>query len=312
MFNSSPKEIYELEEKFQAHIESYGFSYGTKEEYFFRREIFFRKDGEINHWNNKQDSFRLQHNRFSTMTDDEMSLVMGSRKSQSQTEPTLFDDSDLADSIDWRAKGGVNPVRDQQFCGSCWAFGATSCTETAHFIATGKLLSLSEQQLVSCDKASIGCKGGYQDKAFDHLKTVGQALESEYPYVSGDGLDRTCDSGLEALGKVNVLTNGMVTPNSVAQLKAAINQGAVTNTIEGDKMVFAAYGSGILDDPSCGYEMNHAVTSVGYGNENGKDYYIVRNSWGADWGDKGYIKIAAVDGPGICGIQMQSYFATTN
>lgn len=77
-------------------------------------------------------------------------------------------------------------------------------------------------------------------------------------------------------------------------------------------MVFAAYMSGILDDPKCGTNLNHAVNSVGYGSENGKEYYIVRNSWGAAWGDSGYIKIAAVDGKGICGIQMQSFTATTN
>lgn len=131
---------------------------------------------------------------------------------------------------------------------------------------------------------------------------MGQATERDYPYVSGDGLTRDCDVSRESTGKVNVVESGMVKPNSVEQMKAAINKGVVTNTIEGDKMVFAAYMSGILDDPSCGVEMNHAVATVGYGTENGKEYYIVRNSWGADWGDKGYIKIAAVDGPGICGI----------
>ena len=172
MFNSRSKEIYELEERFQAHIQSYGISYGTKEEYFFRREIFMKKDEEIQMWNNKQDSFRLGHNRFSTWTDAEMKVMLGGRMSQDKTtEPTVFDDSNLKDSVDWREQGAVNAVRDQQFCGSCWAFGATAVTETAHFIATGQLLHLSEQQLVSCDKASIGCDGGYQDKALDHLKT---------------------------------------------------------------------------------------------------------------------------------------------
>jgi len=97
-----------------------------------------------------------------------------------------------------------------------------------------------------------------------------------------------------------------VPPNSVADLKAAIAQQAVAVTIEADNLVFQTYQSGVLDSTKCGTSLDHAVIAVGYGNEDGKDYYIVRNSWGASWGDAGYIKIAAVDGEGICGIQMQS------
>lgn len=96
--------------------------------------------------------------------------------------------------------------------------------------------------------------------------------------------------------------------NSVSQLKAAINKGVVTVTIEADRSVFQMYHSGVLDSTACGTSLDHAVAAVGYGTEDGQDYYIVRNSWGASWGDKGYIKIAAVDGAGICGIQMESLY----
>lgn len=95
-------------------------------------------------------------------------------------------------------------------------------------------------------------------------------------------------------------------------MKAAIAKGPVTVTIEADQMVFQSYTSGILDTPSCGTKLDHAVTAVGYGTQGGKEYYIVRNSWGAAWGDKGYINIAVEDGKGICGIQMQSFSATTD
>lgn len=113
-------------------------------------------------------------------------------------------------------------------------------------------------------------------------------------------------------GNVRVTGWNMVPRNSVSQLKAAINQGVVTVTIEADNTVFQMYKSGVLNTTACGTRLDHAVAAVGYGTENGQDYYIVRNSWGAAWGDKGYIKIAAVNGPGICGIQMQSFSATTN
>jgi len=144
------------------------------------------------------------------------------------------------------------------------------------------------------------------------LKTNAQALESDYPYTSGHGQTGTCDSAKEAKGVVNVKSWSQVPRNSVSQLKAAIDAGVVTVTIEADKSVFQLYHSGVLDTAACGTNLDHAVAAVGYGTESGKDYYIVRNSWGAAWGDAGYIKIAAVNGPGICGIQMQAYSATTN
>jgi cathepsin L len=113
-------------------------------------------------------------------------------------------------------------------------------------------------------------------------------------------------------GKVRVTGYRNVPSNSVSQLKAAINQGVVTVTIEADQMVFQQYQSGVLDTPACGTNLDHAVAAVGYGTEGGKDYYIVRNSWSAAWGDQGYIKIAAVEGAGICGIQMNSLYPTTD
>jgi C1A family cysteine protease len=103
-----------------------------------------------------------------------------------------------------------------------------------------------------------------------------------------------------------------VPANSVDQLKAAIAQQPVSVTVEADQYVFQGYTGGILNSADCGTNLDHAIAAVGYGNENGVEYYIVRNSWGAGWGDQGYIKIAAVDGPGICGIQMDSLYPHTN
>lgn len=92
---------------------------------------------------------------------------------------------------------------------------------------------------------------------------------------------------------------------------AAIDQAPVSVTIEADRTVFQQYTGGIMDSPLCGTSLDHAVAAVGYGTENGQQYYIVRNSWGASWGDEGYIKIAAVEGNGICGIQMESLYPST-
>jgi C1A family cysteine protease len=98
---------------------------------------------------------------FSTRTEAEAKVMLGTKVEESPKEATILDDTDLAASMDWRAKGAVNAVKNQGHCGSCWAFGSTACVEAEHFIKTGKLLSLSEQELVSCSKVNHGCQGGW-------------------------------------------------------------------------------------------------------------------------------------------------------
>ena len=93
----------------------------------------------------------------------------------------------LADSVDWRTKGAVNPVKNQARCGSCWAFSAVASMEGHHFIKTGTLISMSEQQFVDCDKSSHGCNGGLQEYAMQHSMGHPEELESDYPYVGKDG-----------------------------------------------------------------------------------------------------------------------------
>ena len=136
----------------------------------------------------------------------------------------------------------------------------------------------------------------------------GQMLEADYPYTARDG---TCKY-VASKGKVDVKSILTVQKQSVPQLQAAIAAGPVSVTIEADRTVFQMYTSGILDSTACGTNLDHAVTAVGYGTENGVAYYLVRNSWGASWGEKGYIKIAAVPGAGICGIQQVSVYPKTD
>ena len=129
-----------------------------------------------------------------------------------------------------------------------------------------------------------------------------QELESEYPYTARDG---TCK---QKTGHVTVNSVAQVQARSTSALMSAIAKGVVSVTVEADRSVFQRYTSGILNSTQCGTQMDHAIAAVGYGNLNGQDYYIVRNSWGTSWGDKGYIKIAAVPGAGICGIQLESLY----
>jgi C1A family cysteine protease len=131
-----------------------------------------------------------------------------------------------------------------------------------------------------------------------YLEATADDYETEYTYKAQTG---TCS--VPTNGHVNVLNIANVTPYFKKQLMAAIAEGVVSVTIEADQAVFQRYTSGILNTKECGTQLDHAVAAVGYGTENGQDYYIVRNSWGPSWGEEGYIRIAAIDGAGICGIQ---------
>jgi len=221
-FHERKEHAKELHEKFQAHMSYQGLSFGTKDEYMYRFELFAEKEHEINHWNNKQDSFRLTHNMFSTKTKDEAKKMLGAQVITPDAEPTVFDDSNLKESMDWRTMGAVNAVKNQAQCGSCWAFGTTAVTEAAHFITSGNLLRLSEQQLVSCEPKSHGCNGGVQLWALQYLESTPQTLESSYPYTSGHGRSGTCDKTMESGGQVTVTGTTWVPRNSVSQLKAAL------------------------------------------------------------------------------------------
>ena len=139
---------------------------------------------------------------------------------------------------------------------------------------------------------------------FNFANRKGMELESTYPYR---GVDQSCKW---AAANVKVQTTNpsfdAVTPNNALALKTAISKGPVSVAIEADTFVFQFYSKGILNSASCGTNLDHGVVAVGYGVDAGKEYYIVRNSWGGSWGLKGYINIAIVDGPGICGIQMDA------
>jgi len=138
---------------------------------------------------------------------------------------------------------------------------------------------------------------------------MGQELETAYPYK---GVDGRCASS-KTKAKTFVKSYNNVKSYSAAQLKAAIAQGPVSVTIEADKSAFQMYTGGVLNTSACGTSLDHAVAAVGYGVENGTEYYLVRNSWGSSWGEAGYIKIATqASGAGICGIQQVSLYPITD
>jgi cathepsin L len=218
--------------------------------------------------------------------------------------------------VDWSSTAGiVNPVRDQGQCGSCWAFATTANAESVWALFSGKLLDLSEEFLVDCATGvgyfNMGCNGGNPDSAFKYMINKGQCSESSYPYTSG--VTKTageCQKCTSAGVKFSSCSD--VTPNDQLALKAAVAKQPVVIAIEADTRYFQSYSSGVLTDGvKCGTNLDHAVEIVGYGSENGIDYWKVRNSWGTSWGLNGYVLIqrsSSANDIGVCGIAAEPSF----
>jgi C1A family cysteine protease len=207
------------------------------------------------------------------------------------------------DSIDWSSKGAVTGVKNQGQCGSCWAFSTTGSVEGAHFLKTGSLVSLSEQQLVDCSSSTgnQGCNGGLMDDAFKWIiSNKGICSEDSYPYQGADGSCQSCTPAATISSYVDV------TQNNEDALKTAVAGQPVSVAIEADQMGFQFYSGGVFDG-TCGTNLDHGVLAVGYGTESGKDFWKVKNSWGASWGMNGYILLVRKGGSttGQCGIAMQ-------
>jgi hypothetical protein len=212
-------------------------------------------------------------------------------------------------ALDWTQMGAVTMVKDQGQCGSCWSFGTTGDIEGVWFLAGNTLTSLSEQELVSCEKTDDGCNGGLQEDAFPFIiKKGGIAAEKAYPYTSGKGKTGKCKATKERPIAAKISKWNKVSSTSKGEadiLKQLPQVGPITIGIDAGPM--QDYDSGIDNPKKCKSSrgaLDHAVLVVGYGTENGKDYWKIKNSWAADWGEQGYYRI--VRGVNKCGLAMDA------
>lgn len=216
--------------------------------------------------------------------------------------PTLS----LPDEVDWAAAGAVTAIKNQGQCGSCWAFSTTGSLEGVNFKKSGSLVSFSEQQLVDCSKSygNEGCNGGWMNSSFFYVKDQGITTEAKYPY---HGVGSTCKY-TEADKVFTVSDCTEVTADKELALTAAVALNPVSVAIQANHLSFQLYKSGVYTG-NCGTKLDHGVLAVGYGTISGKKHFKVKNSWGATWGEKGFIYILREgDGKGKCGIYMAASY----
>jgi cathepsin L len=242
--------------------------------------------------NFKSDSFTVAMNGFADLTGAEFSQYFKGLKMPAELPPASTEDIVFVGqaSVDWRTKGAATGIKNHGQCGSCWSFSTTGSVEGCHFISTGKLVSLSEQNLMDCSwsEGNEACDGGLMTSAMDYIiKNGGIDTEASYPYTAASS--HTCKYKAANVGSTEKsYTN--VASGSETDLANKVNSGPTSVAIDASHSSFQLYSSGVYYEPACSAtQLDHGVLAVGYGTDAGKDYWIVKNSWGTDWGMAGYI-----------------------
>ncbi|XP_066246123.1 cathepsin L-like [Euwallacea similis] len=310
---SSSDFIYEKE--WQAFKNLHNVSYRSRHHENSRRQIFEQNVHKIKAHNVLYEhgikGYKLGISPFADLTSEEYKALLNLRNGERRTARSLFkipeNRSVIPKSIDWREKGAVTSIKDQGFCGSCWAFSAIGSVEGQYFLKYGKLLSFSEQQLIDCasEYGSKGCSGGLLNSGFQYIRDKGIEEEITYPY---EMIDDVCQASTNlTITKIKDYVE-IESLDEDALLAAVGIIGPVSVAIDASDFDLQFYKEGIYEGEVCSQTtLNHGVVIVGYGSAKGVDYWIVKNSWGGDFGVDGYIYMKR--GVNQCGIAKEPVYA---
>ncbi|PHU20925.1 hypothetical protein BC332_12076 [Capsicum chinense] len=314
-----------ISDLFETWCQQHGKKYSSEQERVYRFKVFEENYAYIIEHNSKgNSSYTLGLNEYSDLTHHEFrETFLGLSSSAndfirlkhgglgSGTEAwSDVGDVDIPSSLDWREKGAVTNVKNQGSCGACWSFSATGAMEGINKIATGSLVSLSEQELIDCDRSyNQGCGGGLMDYSYQFvIKNGGIDTENDYPFREREG---TCNRNKLQRHVVTIDGYTDIPQFDEDKLLKAVATQPVSVGICGSARAFQSYSKGIFTGP-CSTSLDHAVLIVGYGSENGLDYWIIKNSWGTTWGINGYMHMLRNNGDrdGICGINKLASYPT--
>jgi cathepsin F len=300
---------------FEGFIAKYNKVYTSDEERAERFNI-FTKNLAIIEERNRLDSGAVHGvNQFTDMTQEEFAAqylmphtVFAERRARLAQAPVAELDMDTAlpTTFDWRNNGSVvTPVKNQEQCGSCWAFSATENIESVWALAGNQLIQLAPQQIVDCDKTDAGCNGGDTTTAFDYVvKAGGIELESSYPYTAKDGTCKAVTSKFAA--HITGYVWASKTKNETEMQVATLNVSPLSICV--DAVTWQTYTSGIVTK-NCGQQLDHCVQITGWGEDDNTPYWSIRNSWGVSWGEQGYIRVER--NKNLCGLANEPTSATT-
>lgn len=219
--------------------------------------------------------------------------------------PLVLHAADIPDSFDWRQEKPdcVGAIRNQEQCGSCWAFGAVEAFADRICIASkgATKVILSPEDLVSCDTGNYGCQGGFLPVAWQYMIKNGVVEESCFPYTAGGGVAPPCSQKCSDGTKHYVESGSLVQPKTVATIQTLIQTSGPVEAAFSVYADFFSYKSGVYTHKTGGLEGGHAIKIIGWGVDSGVPYWIVANSWGTTWGMSGYFWIKR--GVNECGIE---------
>jgi len=301
---------FSVEDSFVSWVRLNNRKYSHDNEYQYRLSVYRQNLDFIENHNRQHLGFTVAMNKFGDLTLDEyktLYLTLRVNSSQLKADDTTYYAPPTADDVDWRTKGAVTGVKDQGQCGSCWAFSATGSIEGSYFLSKGQLLSSSEQQLVDCSGSygNYGCDGGLMDSAFEYIIKSSKGLEGEetYPYTARDGSCKFKSTNI----KTTITGFKDIPKGNENALQTTIMAQPVSVAIDAGHSSFQFYHSGVYVEPACSpSQLDHGVLAVGYGTSSAA-YYIVKNSWGTNWGAQGYILMAR-NRNNHCGIATMSSY----